>query len=100
MGALLPAGSGNGLMKSFESEKLEVSVYNLIKGFSQPIDILSVATASNERVFCHLALFWGLLADADIESDRYRLVGPARFTVGAAVRLVNLRSYHGVLRYL
>lgn len=32
--ALLPAGSGNGLMKSFESSRIEVSVFNLIKGYN------------------------------------------------------------------
>jgi len=98
--ALLPAGSGNGLMKSFNTCGIYSGVFNLIKGYSIGLDMMVFTSADGDKIYSHLALFWGLLADADIESDRYRVLGPARFTVGGIVRIVNLRSYQGILRYL
>lgn len=47
-----------------------------------------------------LSLAWGFVADVDIESEKYRHVGAARFTVGTLVRLASLRVYRGKLAYL
>ncbi len=46
--------------------------------------------------FCGL----GICSDVDIESERYRGLGSARFTLGTLVRLASLRSYKGCLSYL
>lgn len=43
---------------------------------------------------------WGLTADVDVESERWRCLGGARFTVGALVRVGALRVYEGDLWYL
>ena len=39
-------------------------------------------------------------SDLDVESEKYRHVGAARFTVGTLVRLASLRVYQGKLAYL
>lgn len=56
--------------------------------------------ASNQRLFSFLSLAWGFVADVDIESEKYRHVGAARFTMGTIVRLISLRVYKGKLSYL
>jgi hypothetical protein len=43
---------------------------------------------------------WAIIADIDIESEKWRCCGPARFTVGALVRALCLRKYRGRLWYL
>merc|ERR1712232_14113 len=98
--ALLPAGSGNGMATSLKIKNLASAVFNLIKGATEQIDLISLRFQSGERVYCHLAVFWGFIADTDLESEGYRWLGAARFAVGALVRIVNLRTYHGSLRYL
>ncbi|KAJ3056834.1 hypothetical protein HK097_003717 [Rhizophlyctis rosea] len=45
-------------------------------------------------------LMWALIADLDIESDRYRWMGSERFTLAAIIRLIRLRTYRGNLYYL
>eukprot|EP00041_Stephanoeca_diplocostata_P029554 m.876190 g.876190 ORF g.876190 m.876190 type:complete len:193 (-) comp23579_c0_seq13:580-1158(-) len=47
-----------------------------------------------------LTLTWGIISDIDIESERYRWMGPTRFTAAAIPRLLSLRRYPGRLSYL
>lgn len=64
------------------------------------MDLVSIHLSSNPRLFSFLSLAWGFVADVDIESEKYRHVGAARFTVGTLVRLASLRVYKGKLAYL
>ncbi|XP_058877589.1 sphingosine kinase 2 [Acipenser ruthenus] len=54
----------------------------------------------HRRLFSFLSVAWGFVSDVDIESERYRGLGSARFTMGTLVRLASLRSYRGRLSYL
>lgn len=83
------------------SEELLLSCgFLLCRGLVSPMDLVSVHLTSSPRVFSFLSLAWGFVADVDIESEKYRPVGAARFTVGTLVRLVSLRVYKGRLAYL
>lgn len=87
--------------QAVSGEELLVSCgFMLCKGLVSHLDLTSVCTASNQRLFSFLALAWGFVADVDIESEKYRHVGAARFTMGTIVRLVSLRVYKGKLSYL
>ncbi|KAG9350403.1 hypothetical protein JZ751_026763 [Albula glossodonta] len=107
---ILPGGSGNALAASIHyysgsqpvsSEELLVSCgFMLCKGLVSRLDLVSVNMASSQRLFSFLSLAWGFVADVDIESEKYRHVGAARFTVGTLVRLASLRVYQGRLAYL
>ncbi|XP_020787118.1 sphingosine kinase 1 [Boleophthalmus pectinirostris] len=108
--AILPGGSGNALAASVHhysgstpvsSEELLISCGFLIcKGLVSRMDLVSIHLPSGSRVFSFLSLAWGFVADVDIESEKYRHVGAARFTVGTLVRLASLRVYRGRLSYL
>ncbi|XP_063052422.1 sphingosine kinase 1 [Engraulis encrasicolus] len=111
--AILPGGSGNALAASIQyyagwqpvsSEELLVSCgFVLCKGLVSRLDLTSVLLGSGpqqQRLFSFLSLAWGFVADVDIESEKYRHVGAARFTVGTLVRLASLRVYQGKLAYL
>ncbi|XP_053181196.1 sphingosine kinase 1-like [Scomber japonicus] len=107
---ILPGGSGNALAASVHyysgsspvsSEDLLVSCgFLLCKGLVSPMDLVSIHLPSSPRLFSFLSLAWGFVADVDIESEKYRHVGAARFTVGTLVRLASLRVYKGKLAYL
>lgn len=64
------------------------------------MDLVSIHLSSSARLFSFLSLAWGFVADVDIESEKYRHVGAARFTLGTLVRLASLRVYKGKLAYL
>ncbi|KAK3574698.1 hypothetical protein QTP86_014565 [Hemibagrus guttatus] len=107
---ILPGGSGNALAASIHyytgsqplsGEELLVSCgFMLCKGLVSHLDLASVCLASNQRLLSFLSLAWGFVADVDIESEKYRHVGAARFTMGTLVRLTSLRVYKGKLAYL
>lgn len=72
----------------------------LCRGLVSCMDLVSVHLSSGPRLFSFLSLAWGFVADVDIESEKYRHLGAARFTVGTLVRLASLRVYKGKLAYL
>ena len=47
-----------------------------------------------------LSLSWGVISDIDIESEVFRWMGGARFTVQALVRVMAPRVYSGKVSYL
>ena len=51
-------------------------------------------------MFAFLSLTWGIISDIDIESERFRMLGNARFTAGAVSRILTLRIYGGKLSFL
>lgn len=118
---ILPSGSGNALAGSINHyagydmclrEPLLLNCcFLLCRGGVKPMDLVSVTTTSStsnqnghppapRRLFSFLSVAWGFVSDVDIESERYRGLGSARFTLGTLVRLASLRSYKGRLSYL
>ncbi|KAM9309661.1 sphingosine kinase 2 [Pholidichthys leucotaenia] len=117
---ILPCGSGNALAGSINHhagydmclrEPLLLNCcFLLCRGGVRPMDLVSVTTSpapSNNghataprRLFSFLSVAWGFVSDVDIESERYRGLGSARFTLGTLVRIASLRSYKGRLSYL
>ncbi|MEE6506835.1 hypothetical protein FKM82_007872 [Ascaphus truei] len=109
--SILPGGSGNALAASIShysgheqvvgAKLLTNCTFVLCKGQALPLDLVSLTTTTSEkRIFSFLSLAWGFVSDVDIESEKYRFMGSARFTVGTAVRLTALRTYGGRLSYL
>ncbi|XP_063097858.1 sphingosine kinase 1 [Cavia porcellus] len=106
----LPGGSGNGLAASLnhyagyeqvtDEDLLTNCTQLLCRRLLAPMNLLSLHGASGIRLFSVLGLAWGLVADVDVESEKYRFLGEKRFTVGTVIRLVNLRTYRGQLAYL
>ncbi|XP_067170434.1 sphingosine kinase 2-like [Apteryx mantelli] len=107
---ILPCGSGNalagavnfhaGLPPALGVELLQNCAVLLCHGALSPLDLVSVTTASGARCFSFLSVAWGFVSDVDIESEKYRHMGAARFTLGTAVRLAALHTYRGRLSYL
>ncbi|XP_015806081.3 sphingosine kinase 2 [Nothobranchius furzeri] len=118
---ILPCGSGNALAGSINHyagydmclrEPLLLNCcFLLCRGGVRPMDLVSVTTspalannsshaAAPRRLFSFLSVAWGFVSDVDIESERYRGLGSARFTLGTLVRIASLRSYKGRLSFL
>ncbi|XP_069463137.1 sphingosine kinase 2 [Ambystoma mexicanum] len=107
---ILPCGSGNalagalnfngGFEQAMGSELLLNCTLLLCRSIITPMDLVSVTTCSGARSFSFLSVAWGFVSDVDIESEKYRHMGSARFTMGTMVRLASLRTYRGRLSYL
>ncbi|XP_030897190.1 sphingosine kinase 2 isoform X2 [Leptonychotes weddellii] len=107
---ILPCGSGNALAGAVNQHGgfepalgvdllLNCSLL-LCRGGSRPLDLLSVTLASGSRCFSFLSVAWGFVSDVDIQSERFRALGSARFTLGTVLGLATLHTYRGRLSYL
>lgn len=63
------------------------------------MDLALTHTPSGTAYF-NLLMSWGLIADVDIESEKWRSLGGARFTIGGLISVAKKKSYHGRLWYL
>ncbi|GMR35986.1 hypothetical protein PMAYCL1PPCAC_06181, partial [Pristionchus mayeri] len=107
---IIPSGSGNGLLSSvfaarkyplknpsFTNKAIELATSATC--LAQPVNLIHAQTRdSNYAAF--LSIGWGLMADIDVESERWRKpLGSNRFVLGALIRCCNLRTYRGRLSY-
>jgi len=53
-----------------------------------PMDLVAVDTSTGKRLYSFLSLSWGITSDVDIESEKLRSLGGARFSIGAVIRIV------------
>lgn len=107
---ILPCGSGNalagavnqygGFERALGIDLLLNCSLLLCRGGGHPLDLLSVTLASGSRCFSFLAVAWGFVSDVDIQSERFRALGSARFTLGTVLGLATLHTYRGRLSYL
>lgn len=99
-----PSSSSDSLPCRYEQVTKEDLLTNctqlLCRRLLAPMDLLSLQTACGQRLFSVLSLAWGFIADVDLESEKFRRLGEMRFTLGACLRLVALRTYRGSLAYL
>lgn len=106
---IIPGGSGNGLAVSLQHaasypivddlNNVLAAAFGIARGWSRPLDLAVVDTGHARRA-SFLSLSWGFISDCDIESERWRCLGGARFSLQAAIRAVNLRRYDGRLSFL
>ena len=64
------------------------STFLLLKHTVRPMDLVAIDTIAR-RVYSFLSVTWGMVADIDIESERFRNLGNARFTLEAITRILS-----------
>ncbi|KAI6228623.1 DAGKc domain-containing protein [Aphelenchoides fujianensis] len=116
--AVVPCGSGNGLLSSSifcplrslvcfrlpigNDVFVSTAVHALAnpKAVSLPVNLIKIQTPGR-TVGSFLSIGWGLLAEIDIESESLRTIcGGNRFFWGALWRVAFLRSYRARLSFL
>ena len=110
--AQIPGGSANALAcacayltnecyKNLSMEKLaSQTAFHMTKSIPCPLDLVTYQLSNNKFVHSFLAFEWAIVADIDLESEKYRFLGGLRFTIGALNRILNLRLYRGRLSFL
>ncbi|XP_020873450.1 sphingosine kinase 1 isoform X2 [Arabidopsis lyrata subsp. lyrata] len=101
---MVPAGSGNGMIKSLlEPVGLPCSAtsatISIIRGRTRSLDVATISQGTT-KFFSVLMLAWGLVADIDIESEKFRWMGGARFDIYGLQRIICLRQYYGRILFV
>ena len=63
------------------------SAFVLVKHKVVPMDLVAVHLP-DRTLFSFLSITWGIMADIDYETEKYRNLGETRFTVGAVVGIL------------
>ena len=101
----LPAGTGNGLVKSLLShtdERYSVlgAAFKIAKGQKVYMDLTELdCEYEKKKIYSFSSVAWGIIADVDINSEAIRCIGPPRFTVWGAWRTIFKKHYFGSLKY-
>ena len=104
---VVPAGSGNALCKSIQHAGGEpcdpVScALTIARGHTRALDRAEIrfrdaetGTWNETSTPTHslLSTSWGFFSDVDVESEKFRFLGGARFTLQAIVRILSRRTY-------
>ncbi|KAK2644190.1 hypothetical protein Ddye_019385 [Dipteronia dyeriana] len=101
---VVPAGTGNGMAKSLldnvgEPCKASNAVLAIIRGHKRLLDVATISQGET-KFYSILMLAWGLVADIDIESEKYRWMGSARIDFYALLRIFYLRHYTGRVSFV
>jgi len=102
---VIPGGTGNAVAYSmcyYAQEPFDaVSCALLVNsGEVTPLDLAEVTQGDDKPpVWAFSGLYWGLIADIDLESEVCRACGSLRNDIYSVLRIANLRRYSGVLHY-
>ncbi|XWS19527.1 hypothetical protein CRYUN_Cryun31cG0023600 [Craigia yunnanensis] len=101
---MVPAGTANGMIKSLldsagETCSASNAILAVIRGHKRSLDVATILQGET-RFFSVLMLAWGLIADIDIESEKYRWMGSARIDFYALQRILHLRHYNGRVSFV
>ena len=98
----MPGGTGNGLIKSLldvrgECYGVEEAAWLIIRGFRDAIDltVLRLEYQPERPVYSFLSLAWSVIADIDLNSEVCRCLGPLRFDLWGAWRVMSLLIQRG-----
>jgi len=102
---IIPAGSGNGYAKNICAEsKEELSAENcayiIAKGQTRLFDLMEIESASrSDKIYSFLTLAWGIIASCDLESEKIRCIGSARFTLWGVYCVLFQSNYFASFSY-
>lgn len=97
----IPGGSANALAcclsyaynEPFRNINLEQFAtcmsFSLIRATPSPMDLVRIQLHDKSIVHSFLNLEWAIIADVDLESEKYRYLGGMRFVVGAIKRILS-----------
>ena len=100
----IPCGAGNALCKTILEESNEPfsilgATLLAVHGAYIPMD-LATGQFTRFTVYFFLSFSWGIIADTDIESERWKRLGNTRFTLAALKCILVNKAYEGCIHYL
>ena len=80
---------------------METCAYIICKGDTKKFDIMEIESATqSSKIYSFLSISWGFMSDVDLESEKLRCCGHARFTLFGAYLLFCQRNNYASFFYL
>lgn len=96
---LIPAGTSNAVARSLGISDPVYATFCIIKQATRLFDAV-LYEQGDRRFYGHVAFMWGLVADIDIGSNSCRWMGHSRLFWVTLARILQLRRYHALIRYV
>ena len=106
----IPAGSGNGLacsvlQRSKQPRSARAATLLTLKNSLRPLDLWEVRFGNRDesvpnKTVSFLSFSWGLIADVDLESEKWRWMGALRFELYAVKCVLRKRKYRATMHYV
>lgn len=94
---ILPGGSGNSLCVDFRLTDPKIAIEAIVTGQTQAIDV-AYLTANNSERFAFNIIGWGLATDIGIQAEKWRCLGPARYSIVSLLKIAQgIRGRHATL---
>ncbi|MFT5299576.1 MAG: YegS/Rv2252/BmrU family lipid kinase [Mariniblastus sp.] len=84
---LIPGGSGNSLMVDLELTNPVDAAKAIVAGHIRKFDVAEITT-EGKTIFSFNILGWGLATDVGIRAEKWRWLGPARYTVVSLLKVL------------
>jgi len=89
----LPCGTGNAMSWNLNgTDSTSMAALCLVKGIRTPLDLTSI-TQGDRRTLSFLSQSVGIVAEVDLGTEHLRWMGPARFTYGFFMRVLQKTVY-------
>lgn len=89
---LIPAGSANTLHQHLGCTDPRVAARRIVAGRTGPLDVVRVAMGTQVLYSVDL-IGWGSVADVNCAAERWRFLGPSRYTAAALWQIVRACCY-------
>ncbi|KAK6200295.1 sphingosine kinase [Scheffersomyces amazonensis] len=93
----LPCGSGNAFsLSTHGSNDASLATFHMLKAHRTKLDLMAVTQGVGSRKSTKLSFLsqcYGIIADSDIGTEHLRWMGPIRFDLGVAQRVIQRSKY-------
>lgn len=92
----LPCGTGNALsLSTHGSNDASIATFNMLKAKKTKLDLMTVTQGKTNEVtkLSFLSQCYGVIADSDIGTEYLRWMGPIRFDLGIAYRVLTREKF-------
>jgi len=87
----IPFGTGNDFLRSLGNLNPLNWVDKIIKGETKKVDIIEIST-KEKTYFSQLLTGWGVFYDGALAAEKYRFLGPLKYTAGAIESLLRSKK--------
>ena len=96
--AIIKSGTGNALATSVDCLDSHVALLTALYGDTKDMTLTKYEFI-DQCSYSFLGFYWGLIADIDLGSERFRCVGPLRTEIAAVYFMLKHKKYKGLLKY-
>jgi diacylglycerol kinase family enzyme len=95
----LPAGTGNAMATELGAYTIEDAAFIIARGSYAPLDIISIFQ-KNHRYYSFLSLTFGMVADIDLGSDKFRHLHTIKNEISAIKSIIQNKAYKVEIKYV